>query len=101
MRKYVYTMIMLGVCMLAGCYMAAKSEEYFGIQVEGKTVLFLLDTSGSMEGKNEGNLKDQITQKATNVAADTVGGAIGGVLGGLASRQIKKEATKLGGRNDS
>lgn len=97
MRKYLYIMMMLGVCVLAGCYMATQSEEYYGIEVEGKTVLFLLDTSGSMEGKDEGDITDQVTQKATDMAADKVGEAIGGVLGGLASKQIKKEATKLGG----
>jgi OOP family OmpA-OmpF porin len=96
MRRFVVTMMLLASMMLPGCYMAQKSEEYYGITVEGKTVLFLLDVSGSMEGKDEGSTKDQVMQKATDMAADTVGGALGGALGNLASKHIKKEATKLG-----
>ena len=80
-----------------GCYLFQSSESYYGIQTAGKGVVFLLDVSGSMEGKNEGSLTDQATGAAVEAGGDAVGGAIGGGLGGIVSSQTKAEATKLGG----
>jgi outer membrane protein OmpA-like peptidoglycan-associated protein len=96
LRRGMFIPMVAGFLLLSGCYMLKASEEYYKIKVEGKAVLFVLDTSGSMEGKDEGSVKDEIMQKAADEAGDTVGGVIGGTLGGLVGKQIKKEATKLG-----
>lgn len=83
--------------LVSGCYLFQSSDSYYGIQTAGKGVVFVLDISGSMEGRNEGSLTDQAAGAAVQAGGDAVGGAVGGKMGGLIASQTKAEATKLGG----
>ena len=41
----------------SGCYLFQKSDSFYGLQTAGQRIVFVVDTSGSMEGKNEGSLR--------------------------------------------
>jgi hypothetical protein len=82
---------------LSGCYLFQSRSSYYGIQTDGKGVVFVLDISGSMEGKNEGTLKDRATGAAVEAGGDALGDAVGGPIGGALASATKSEATKLGG----
>jgi uncharacterized protein with von Willebrand factor type A (vWA) domain len=77
------------------CYMVKKSHDYYGIDLESKKYVFLIDISGSMENKIEKDAKGVVLNVATNVAANTVGRAIGGSVGNMVGNKIKKSLTKL------
>jgi hypothetical protein len=78
-----------------GCYMFSKSDTYYGVKTTGKKIVFVVDISGSMEGRNEGNVSDKLRAEAANRAGDMIGSKIGGQLGGFVSGGIKKQSTKL------
>lgn len=84
------------ITLVAGCYAVRKSADYYDVHTAGHNVVFLVDISGSMEGKQEGTLQDQVEGAAADAAGDiverTVGGGIGRAIGG----QVRGEATKLG-----
>jgi Mg-chelatase subunit ChlD len=63
--------------------------------IDKKKNVFVIDISGSMEGKVEKDLKGNIVSKATNRAADKVGGAIGGSVGSFVAGKAREETTKL------
>ena len=81
---------------LSGCYLFQSRASYYGIETDGKGVVFVLDISGSMEGKDEGTIKDKVTGAAIETGGDAVGDAVGGVFGSAISGAAKSEATKLG-----
>jgi uncharacterized protein YegL len=87
---------LLASAMLSGCYMAKKSDRYYGLRTEGQKIAFVLDISGSMEGRSEGSLQDQLTGQAVQRGGNLVAGAIGGSLGAFVGRHAASEATKLG-----
>ncbi len=90
-------LILCCLLILSGCAaVAPASKDYYGIPTDGKAIVFVLDISGSMEGKDEGSLKDRATAAATDKAASTVGKTVGGKIGSFISGAMKKEATKLG-----
>lgn len=77
--------------------MIKKSDDYYGVNVgSSKSVVFLVDISGSMEGKAEvdaqGKVISKTTQKVTNKIADKVGG----VGGNFIRKQTNNNLTKLG-----
>ncbi len=76
--------------------MVEQSQDYFGIEIEGENVVFLIDISGSMEGKDEGSFTEQVVREATEQGTNIVEEAIGGKLGQLIGTQLRREATKLG-----
>jgi von Willebrand factor type A domain len=82
---------------LPACYMLSSSKTFYGMKTEGQKVLFVVDISGSMEGKDEGNLTDRVVAQATQTGGQAVGGAIGGSVGSFIGSQTASEATKLGG----
>lgn len=82
--------------LLCGCYGFEKSSTYYGVRTAGQNVVFVIDTSGSMEGKDEGSIGDQVTHTVVERSADAVEHAIGGFLGRMAGKQVSSEATKLG-----
>ena len=96
--KRMYTcFITLIICItISGCYMFTKSDTYYGIETKGKNIVFLVDISGSMEGKNEGNFTDKMRAQAMREASSGIGNLIGGTAGSVVSGAIDKEATKLG-----
>lgn len=81
---------------MSGCYAVQKSADYYGVRTAGQNVVFLLDTSGSMEGKDEGTLENEVEQEAANQAANVAEDAIGGSIGEAVGGQVRGEATKLG-----
>lgn len=89
----------LVLALFSGCYAVQSSTDYYGLDttLPNEGVVFVVDVSGSMEGKQEGTLTDQArgaaAQEAGNAVQRTVGGRVGRLLGG----QVRGEATKLGG----
>jgi len=81
---------------LSSCYVAKRSDEFFGVKTSDKHTLYLIDISGSMEGIDEGSIKDQVAREAGNQAGKQVQKAIGGKVGSILGKQVTKQATKLG-----
>ena len=89
---------LLAVCCVAallGCSTVGTSTDYYGVPTAGKHIVFVIDVSGSMEGKNEGNLTDKLRAQAAEKAGQEAGSAIGGKLGGMLSKGVQRESTKL------
>lgn len=88
--------LVLIVALFGGCYAVQKSTDYYGVHTTRQNVVFLLDVSGSMEGKQEGTLQDraegEAAERAGRAVEQTIGGAVGRAIGG----QVRGEATKLG-----
>ncbi len=96
MKRKLFLLTLTAIfCTTTGCYRFTKSESYFGIKTEGKNVVFLVDVSGSMEGKNEGNVSDKLRAQAVSEAGGIIRSKLKGPLGGLASKSIENESTKL------
>lgn len=87
----------IAVLLSPACYMFSSSQTFYGLKTEGQKVLFVVDVSGSMEGKNEGNIGDRIVAQAASTGGQAVGGALGGSIGSFIGAQTASEATKLGG----
>jgi uncharacterized protein YegL len=81
----------------AGCYLVQHSETFYGLKTAGQKVVFVVDISGSMEGKNEGTLQDRVTGMAVQTGGTALGQAIGGSVGSFLGQQTASEVTKLGG----
>jgi hypothetical protein len=97
MKILVYFILVSSLCMslVVGCSTLGSSAEFYGVQTADKNIVFVIDVSGSMEGKNEGNLTDKLRAEAAEKAGQTAGSAIGGKLGGLVSKGVTRESTKL------
>lgn len=80
----------------AACYLTSSSSTFYGLKTEGQKVIFVVDVSGSMEGKDEGNLADRVTAQAVDTGGKAVGNAIGGDVGSFLGEQAASETTKLG-----
>ncbi len=96
-RGGAWVAIGIAVLLSPGCYMLSSSQTFYGLQTEGQRVLFVVDVSGSMEGKNEGNIGDRVVAQAASTGGRAVGGALGGSVGSFVGAQAASEATKLGG----
>ena len=97
MKRYSFIIVLMVMLMaFSGCYMVQTSKDYFGIGIEGKSILFVVDVSGSMEGKDEGSLKDQVQAEAVDRAASEIDKSIGGRFGRIIGSTLRKESTKLG-----
>lgn len=84
---------------LSGCYAIKSSSDYYGIETKtpGMAAVFVIDVSGSMEGKQEGTLTDQVRGEAASQTGRAVERAVGGRVGRMLGGQVRGEATKLGG----
>ncbi len=80
---------------ITGCSTFMSSGDYYGISTTGKNIVFVIDISGSMEGRNEGNISDKLRAQAMDRAGSKVGSFIGGKMGSFVSSGIKKNTTKL------
>jgi len=80
---------------LVACSSFFVSDSYYGVKTEGRNIVFIIDISGSMEGRAEGNITDQLRAQAAERLAGKVGSMIGGRIGGMVSSGIASEATKL------
>ena len=82
---------------LTSCYMVKKSESYYGIETgASKKVVYVLDISGSMEGKAETDLQGNIISTAGSKVGNAVGNKVGGTVGNIISKQTNNQLTKLG-----
>lgn len=81
---------------LAGCYAFQSSTEYYGLNTTNENVVFLVDISGSMEGKQEGTAQDQLLGNLAVEAGKQVQGLVGGYAGKLLGQQVTSQSTKLG-----
>jgi len=95
MKKLLFVIATLVIVISSGCYLTKKSSSYYGVDLNEKRYVFLVDISGSMEGKVEKNAAGKVLTKATNKVANKIGSTIGGSLGNMVSGQIKKSLTKL------
>ncbi len=82
--------------LLSGCYAVQKSDNYYGVRTANQNVVFLLDRSGSMEGKDEGVASAAVQAQVLNRSADTVQRKMGGVVGNFLGNQIRSEGSKMG-----
>lgn len=83
--------------LLSSCYMTKKSSDYYGIETtSSKKFVYVIDISGSMEGKAETDLQGNIISSATSKTGDYVGNKIGGTFGNLVKKQTNDQLTKLG-----
>ncbi len=81
----------------SACYMTKKSTEYYGIETgSSNKIVYVLDISGSMEGKAEKDLQGNIVSSAAAKTGDFVGSKIGGQVGNLVKKQTNNQLTKLG-----
>ena len=90
--------VLLFALVVSGCYATQQSADYYGIDtaLPGQGVVFVVDVSGSMEGKQEGSVEDLARGAAANAAGRTVERTVGGRVGRLLGGQVRGEATKLG-----
>ncbi|HOP61993.1 MAG TPA: VWA domain-containing protein [Spirochaetota bacterium] len=88
-------LLSLSIAAAGGCASLFKSGDYYGVETQGKNIVFLIDISGSMEGRNEGNVSDKLRAQAMSKAGSTIGNKIGGFGGSLVSSAIQKNTTKL------
>ncbi|ADY28489.1 VWA domain-containing protein [Cellulophaga lytica] len=96
-KRTLTVITLITICtLLQSCYVAKKSDDFFGIETSTKNTLYLIDISGSMEGIDEGSVKDQVVREVGNKAGSQVSKAIGGKIGSILGKQVTKEATKLG-----
>src|SRR3954462_4906345 len=91
------TLILMLLTSTSGCYLFQSSETFYGLKTSGQKVVFVVDISGSMEGKNEGTIQDRVTGMAVQASGNAIGNAIGGSLGSFVGQQSTSEVTKLGG----
>lgn len=82
--------------LLSGCYALQKSDSYYGVSTANQNVVFLLDRSGSMEGKDEGVAGAAVQAQVLNKSAEVVQRNMGGAVGGLLGNQIRSEGSKMG-----
>jgi hypothetical protein len=85
------------VIMFSACYMVKKSESYYGVDTgTSKKIVYVIDISGSMEGKAETDLKGNVISTAGSKVGNAVGNKVGGKLGNIISKQTSDQLTKLG-----
>ncbi|OQY04023.1 MAG: hypothetical protein B6I20_03815 [Bacteroidetes bacterium 4572_117] len=83
--------------LFSGCYVTKKSTEYYGIDTSGsKKIVYVIDISGSMEGKAETDLQGNIIASATSKVGNKIGNKIGGKLGRFVAKETNNQLTKLG-----
>jgi len=89
--------ILIITVLFSACYMTKKSTDYYGIETaSSKKIVYVIDISGSMEGKAETDLQGNIISSAGSKAGNLVGNKIGGKVGSLISKQTNNQLTKLG-----
>ncbi|HEY0711870.1 MAG TPA: VWA domain-containing protein [Polyangia bacterium] len=96
-RRLLAAALATAIIPTSGCYLFQSSTTFYGLKTAGQKVVFVVDISGSMEGKNEGSIQDQLTGVAVRKSGTALGNALGGTLGSIVGKQTSSEITKLGG----
>lgn len=87
----------LSLLIFDGCHYVTKSSSYYGVSTDdSKRIVFVVDISGSMEGKAETNLQGEVVAQAVNKVGNKAGNIVGGRAGQLISKQTSDQVTKLG-----
>ncbi len=90
--------VALGLALpIAGCHTLQSSSDYYGISTAGKNIVFVIDISGSMEGKQEGTLQDRAQGEVADRAGREAERVVGGVVGRALGNQVRQQTTKLAG----
>jgi len=90
-------LFLLVASLVSGCYLTKKSTSYYGIDTsKSKHIIYIVDISGSMEGKAETDLQGNVIAKASSAVGNKVGNAVGGTVGNIISKQTNNQLTKLG-----
>jgi len=97
MRPVLICVALVLALSLSGCHTLQSSSDYYGISTEGQNIVFVIDISGSMEGKQEGTLQDRAQGEAANRAGREAERAVGGAIGRALGNQVRQQATKLAG----
>ena len=83
--------------LFSSCYMTKKSTDYYGIETSSsKKIVYVIDISGSMEGKAETDLQGNVISTAGSKVGNVLGNKVGGKVGSLISKQTNNQLTKLG-----
>lgn len=91
------SLLALATFFLSSCYMTKKSSEYYGIETSSnKKFVYVIDISGSMEGKAETDLQGNVISGVSSKTGNAVGNLVGGKLGGLIKKETNNQLTKLG-----
>ena len=98
MRKIkLLSLLAFATLLLSSCYMTKKSSDYYGIETtSSKKFVYVIDISGSMEGKAETDLQGNVISSVTTKTGNAVGNLMGGKLGNLVKKQTNNQLTKLG-----
>ena len=98
MRKIkLLSILTFAAFLLSSCYMTKKSSEYYGIETSSnKKFVYVIDISGSMEGKAETDLQGNVIAGVSSKTGDVVGNLVGGKLGSLVKKETDNQLTKLG-----
>jgi len=92
-----FVLFVIIATLFSACYMTKKSDNYYGIETtSSKKIVYVIDISGSMEGKAETDLKGNVISTAGSKVGSTVGNKIGGTVGNLISKETNNQLTKLG-----
>ncbi|MFP4555773.1 MAG: VWA domain-containing protein [Bacteroidales bacterium] len=93
--KLIFLIIIIPL--LSGCYLVRKQTDYYGVNIEdSKRIIFLIDISGSMEGKVEKDAAGNIVASVTSAAGNKLAKQVGGIGGSIIKKQTGKQLTKLG-----
>ncbi|MBN2893242.1 MAG: VWA domain-containing protein [Bacteroidales bacterium] len=97
MKSIKQVVVLFLIFSVSSCYLLKKQSDYYGMTVDSsKKIVFLVDVSGSMEGKAETDLEGNIIDNATNYAGNKVADKVGGVGGKIIRNQTSNQLTKLG-----
>ncbi|MFN8255281.1 MAG: VWA domain-containing protein [Bacteroidales bacterium] len=89
--------LFFALALFSTCYMVKKSENYYGIETgSSKKIVYIIDISGSMEGKAETDLQGNVIATAGSKVGNAVGNKVGGTIGNVISKQTNNQLTKLG-----
>jgi preprotein translocase subunit SecF len=96
--KHIKNLLLISLLIsLASCFYLKKTESYYGIDTSKSTkYVFLIDISGSMEGKVEKNAAGEILTQTTSIVVNNVGNKVGGIAGNIIKKQAGNQLTKLG-----
>lgn len=97
--KLLKVFLVFALLVNTGCYLVKKQTDYYGVSTgQYKNIVFILDTSGSMEGINEPSVAGHIIASSlTRGGQRAVTNALGnGTVARFAGKQLRKESTKLG-----
>jgi uncharacterized protein YegL len=87
--------ILIAVAVMAGSTREVNAQDYYGVKITARNVVFLVDTSGSMEDKDEGSAStgaQAIENSGIAHRAEEQMGRLGHVL----ANGVRREATKMG-----